>query len=160
VADPIRPRCVFDCVVLLQAAVSRGPAFALLALVEAGRLELLLSTAIVSELRDVLLRTKVRRKFPVLSTEFIEVFLDRLQRISTLVDPVPAGLRFPRDPDDEPYLNLAAHASAEYLVTRDRDMLDLADSTADDARHFRRICPGLKILDPVGLLREIVAKPK
>ena len=67
---------------------------------------------------------------------------------------------FPRDPDDEPYLNLAAHAPAEYLVTRDRDMLDLADSTDDDAKHLRRICPGLKILDPVSLLREIVAKPK
>jgi putative PIN family toxin of toxin-antitoxin system len=129
-------------------------------LVEAGRLELLLSTAIISELRDVLLRTEVRRRFPVLSVEFVDVLLARLHRISTFVDPVPARFRFPRDPDDEPYLNLAAHVRAEYLVTRDRDLLDLADSTADEAQQFRRICPGLKILDPVGLLQEIVAKPK
>jgi hypothetical protein len=50
----------FDCVVLLQAAVSRGPAVAVLMLVEAGRLELLLSAAVISELRDVLFRTEVQ----------------------------------------------------------------------------------------------------
>jgi hypothetical protein len=58
-----------------------GPAFAVLTLVEAGRLELLLSAALISELRDVLFRTEVQQKFPGLSTEFIEVFLDHLQRM-------------------------------------------------------------------------------
>jgi predicted nucleic acid-binding protein len=72
VGDPHRPRCIFDCVVPLQAAISRGPAFAVLTLVEAGRLELLLSAALISELRDVLFRTEVQQKFPGLSTEFIE----------------------------------------------------------------------------------------
>jgi putative PIN family toxin of toxin-antitoxin system len=129
-------------------------------LVEAGRLELLLSAAVISELRDVLFRTEVQQRFPVLSTEFIEVFLDRLQRMGTLVDPVPVRFRFPRDPDDEPYLNLAVHGHAHYLVTRDRDLLDLADSTTDEAKELLRICPGLRVLDPVGLLREVVARPE
>lgn len=92
---------MFDCVVFLQAAASRGPAFALLALVEAGRLHLLLSRDIVSELRDVLFRKEVQKKFPILSTDFVEAFLDHLQRIGTLVDPVPRGCQFAHDPDDE-----------------------------------------------------------
>lgn len=77
--------------------------------------------------------------------------------MGTLVDPVPVRFRFPRDPDDEPYLNLAVHGHAHYLVTRDRDLLDLADSTTDEAKDLLRICPGLRVLDPVGLLREVVA---
>ncbi len=108
---------VFDCVVLLQAAVSRGPAFALLTLAEAGRLELLLSNDILSELRDVLLRTEVQRRFPVLSVEFVEAFLACIRHIGTLIDHVPSRFEFRRDPDDEPYLNLAAHGRAKYLVT-------------------------------------------
>ena len=66
---PAKPRCVFDCMVFLQAAVSRrGPAFALLTLAETGRLELLISAEILSELREVLLRPAVQQKFPLLNT--------------------------------------------------------------------------------------------
>ena len=159
-ADAPRPRCVFDCVVLLQAAVSRGPAFALLTLVEADRLELLLSGDTISELRDVLHRQEVQQRFPILTGDFIAAFLDRIQHIGTRVDPVPALFEFPRDPDDEPYLNLAVHGAAQYLVTRDRDLLDLAESTTDEARRLGRLCPSLRILDPVILLRELVTKPE
>jgi uncharacterized protein len=71
---------------------------------------------------------------------------------------VPALFPFERDPDDEPYLNLAVHAAAQYLVTRDRDLLDLAEPRTDAARQLKRTCPGLRVLDPVKLLRELVAK--
>ncbi len=158
-AEPSRPRCVLDCVVLLQAAVSRGPAFALLTLAEAGRIELLLSNDLLSELRDVLLRKEVHQRFPILSPEFVEAFLTRIQHLGTLTDPVPSSLKLRRDPDDEPYLNLAAHGRAKYLVTRDRDLLDLVEASDDDASQFRRACPDLRILDPVDLLRELVVKP-
>ena len=159
-ADPSRSRCVFDCVVLLQAAVSRGPAFALLTLAEAGRLELLLSDDILSEVRDVLLRTEVQQRFPILSVEFVEAFIARIRQLGTLVDPVPSRFKFQRDPDDEPYLNLAAQGGAKYLVTRDRDLLDLVKASDEDAQQIRRACPDLRILDPVELLRELVAKPE
>ena len=145
---------------LLQAAVSRGPAFAVLTLVEAGGLELLLSDDILSEVRDVLLRTEVQQRFPVLSGEFIEAFLARIRHIGTLVDPVPSSFKFRRDPDDEPYLNLAAYGRVKYLVTRDRDLLDIMESRDDNARQLRRACPDLRILDPVDLLRELVIKSK
>jgi predicted nucleic acid-binding protein len=102
--EPIVARCVFDCVVLLQAAVSRGPAFALLTLVESGRLALLVSEEAISELRDVLLRPSVYRKFPMLTADFVEAFLVRIQQMATMVEGVPARFRFRRDPDDEPYL--------------------------------------------------------
>jgi putative PIN family toxin of toxin-antitoxin system len=150
------PRCVFDCVVLLQAAVSRGPAFALLALVESQRLTLLISNDVILELQDVLLRPAVYKTFPILTGDFVEAFIDRLKKMATTIDPVPARFRFPRDPDDVPYLNLAIHGAADYLVTRDLDLLDLAEPGTDESGELQRICPNLRIADPVTLLRELV----
>ena len=43
-----------------------------------------------------------------------------------------------RDPDDEPYLNLAIAVSADYLVTRDNDMLDLMHDAAFAAQFLSR----------------------
>src|SRR5579872_434190 len=113
--------------VFLQAAVSRrGPAFALLRLAEAGRLELLVSSEILSELREVLFRPTVRRKFPLLTSELIQAFLARLATFTILVEHVPNVIRLSRDPDDDAYLNLALAGQAQYLVTRDHDLLDIA----------------------------------
>jgi putative PIN family toxin of toxin-antitoxin system len=160
VADtPTRPRCVFDCVVLLQAAVSRrGPAFALLTQVEVGRLELLISDSAIAELREVLVRPAVQRKFPVLTADVVEAFVGKLMAIATLIQPVPAVFRLPRDADDELYINLALAGNAHYLITRDRDLLDLAAQATREAQYLRRLRPELRILDPVALLRELSAE--
>ena len=93
--------------VLLQAAVSRGPAFALLVLVESRRLTLLISKDVISELRDVLLRRAVYEKFPILTGDFVEIFLARLREMAVMIEPVPARFRFRRDPDDEPVSQLS-----------------------------------------------------
>ena len=156
---PIKPRCVFDCVVLLQAAVSRrGPAFALLRLVESDRLELLVCDEAISELRDVLLRPAVQQRFPFLTAEFVGAYLARLQEIATPIQPVPAIFHLSRDPDDELYINLALAGKAQYLVTRDRDLLDLARQITSEARELQQIRPELKILDPAVLLQNLSAK--
>ena len=144
--------------VFLQAAVSRhGPAFALLTLVEAGRLELLVNREILSELREVLLRPAVQQKFPLLSIEFVDAFLKHLESVAIPIESVPRIFQFGRDPDDEPYINLAVAGQAQYLVTRDRDLLDLTEQATPEARELRRVRPGLKILDPLMFLRELAA---
>ena len=57
---------------------------------------------------------------------------------------------FQRDPTDEIFINLALANHADYLVSRDRDLLDLRDDSA-----FSSQFPDLKIVSPVGFL-EIV----
>jgi predicted nucleic acid-binding protein len=58
------PGVVFDCVVLLQAAVSKkGPAFACLRLAQAGQLRIVLSADALAEITDVLNRPELQRKF-------------------------------------------------------------------------------------------------
>jgi predicted nucleic acid-binding protein len=46
--------------------------------VEAGRLELLTSDSAIAELREVLVRPAVQRKFPVLTADVVEAFIARL----------------------------------------------------------------------------------
>jgi len=145
---------VFDAVVLLQAAVShKGPAHACKALLDAGRVVLFLSPAVLTEIADVLNRPKLRQKFKALTPERAEAFLRDLTEKAACLEQVPAHFSYPRDPDDEPYLSLAITASARYLVTWDNDLLDLmADNPA--GADFQKRFPGLVILTPVAFLRE------
>ena len=150
-------RAVFDCVILLQAAARRsGPAAECLQAVRDGRLELFLSPDIIAEVRDVLSRPKTLRKFPVLTPEAVDVYLADVANHATTLATVPKIFTLARDPKDEPYIDLAAAIQARYLVSRDKDLLDLMD---DDT--FRQQFPGLLVIDPVALLRELpLAQPK
>jgi putative PIN family toxin of toxin-antitoxin system len=142
-------RVVFDCMVFLQAvARENGPAAACLRLIEDGRLTLCLSPDVFAEVSEVLCRPKLQRKFRTLTPERVSAFLERVRAKAVWVEPVPRAFQHPRDPKDEPYVNLALAAGARYLVSRDNDLLDLmTDET------FRQRFPELLILDPVALLR-------
>jgi hypothetical protein len=65
---------------------------------------------------------------------------------------VPAAMQLPRDPKDEPYLNLAIATKASFIVTRDNDMLSLMK---DD--EFRKAYPTLAIVDPDAFLSQVRA---
>ena len=146
------PRVVFDCMIFLQgAAKPNGPAGACLHFVDDGKVNLCISAEILTELRDVLTRTKTQRRFPQLTPEWVESFLDNVTLKSKLIPAVPRLYVFDRDPKDESYINLALAAGANYLVTRDRDLLDLADDT-----DFRNRYPTLVILEPHVFIREII----
>ena len=146
---------VFDCMVFLQgAARKQGPAGACLALAEVGAITLCLSQDVLQEVREVLLRPKIQRKFPSLTPDRVDAFLDVIQKKGLWFDTVPHTATPLRDPDDAPYLNLAICASANYLVTRDNDLLDLMrDAT------FTGSFPGLTITDPVTFLTLLATEP-
>lgn len=138
--------------VFLQAAARpNGPAARLMNdFVESGELTLFASDAILAEVHDVLSRPRVRAKNPAITEETVNAFRARVQQIALAIDLVPALFTLPRDPDDEPYLNLAIVAGADYLVTRDKDMLDLMHDAG-----FLAQFPTLKILDPVALFQSL-----
>lgn len=102
------------------------------------------------EIADVLTRPAIRRKYPRLTEERANAMLARLDAHATIVSSVFRSLEYPRDPDDEPVINLAIHVRAHYLVSRDKDLLDL-----DRSRDFRLLYPFLRIVDPVTFLEEI-----
>jgi putative PIN family toxin of toxin-antitoxin system len=152
------PGAVFDCVVLLQAAVSKkGPAFACIKLVESGQVRIFLSPEALGEATDVLKRPELQRKFKTLTAEVADAFLRDLTDMADFLSDVPKVFTYPRDPDDEPYINLAVAADARYLVTWDNDLLDLMDEATAAGLDFRQRFPNLRILTPVALIRELPA---
>jgi putative PIN family toxin of toxin-antitoxin system len=154
--DRPKIRAVFDCMVFLQGAARReSPSGACLLLVELDAIELSVSQEIMAEVRDVLARPRVRKKFPALTDPMVVRFLAALEERTAVVSNVPRVFQFERDPKDEPYINLAIASRVSYLVSRDNDILDLADASTPDGERLRNQAPDLRILDPVAFLVEI-----
>ena len=151
-----RPRVVFDCNTFVQAvAFERGPAAECLRLAEGGRFELFASKATLGELRRVLNYPEVVAISPRLTPERVAAFLGRLTFRATLVRRVRHVMDYPRDPKDEPYINLADAAKADYLVTRDKDLLSLMTGHSAVSKEFRRRTRPLQVLDPVAFLEAL-----
>src|SRR5260370_2733142 len=92
------PRAVFDCMVFLQGAGRpQGPARACFRLVDAGKVTLCLSPDILTEVRDVLTRTKTQKKFPLLTPEWVEEFVQNAERKAVLIGEVPKVVTLPRE---------------------------------------------------------------
>lgn len=144
---------VFDCMLFLQATANRrSPAARALDLLDEGKIELFVSRAILKEVRDVLSRPELRESLPGLTDDSVAALFSRLASKATLVKNVPRVFTYPRDPKDEPYINLAVAAEADYLVSRDSDLLDLMRWDTTEGRDFQRRFHHLKILDPINFL--------
>jgi len=144
--------------VFLQGAARRdSPAGACPSLVEREVVMLYLSREISSEIRDVLTRESVRKRFPALTDDRADAFLGALNRKAHNVPEIPRAFHCARDPKDEPYLNLAISARAEYLVSRDADILDLADPSNLDGQRLSKHALHLRIVEPSRFLTEMRA---
>lgn len=89
-ADRPTIRAVFDCMLFLQGAARReSAAGAGLLLVELEAVELCLSEEILSEIRDVLARPRLRQKFPAMRDELVDRFLAAIEKRAILVPKVP-----------------------------------------------------------------------
>ena len=113
-------------------------------------MKLFLSAVTLEEIREVLHRPAIRRAFPKLTDENAQEFLDHLVEKGHMVEDVPKVYQLERDPDDEPYLDLAIAAQAAFIVSRDNDLLDLMKE-----EEFRKAYPALTIADPVAFLKHV-----
>jgi hypothetical protein len=142
--------------VYLQATVNEsGPAAALLRLVDHNEIVLFVSREVLEEVREVLSRPKIRQRNPAITDERVNALLSRVADKATLLDDVRRHFTYARDPKDEKYLNLAIEVAAAYLVSRDKDLLDLMTDTADECKDFRRRFSALSVIEPVAFLRTV-----
>ena len=154
--NSLRPDVVFDCNIFLQAVTrATGPAAEALRRVERNEVTLYLSRPVLRELRAVLAYPEIRAKNPHVTDSIVNEFIERVTYRSVLVRDVPHVVQFPRDRHDEAYLDLVAVVRADFLVTRDRDLLDLSTDHATEAKEFRQRFPSLKIRGPVELLHAL-----
>jgi putative PIN family toxin of toxin-antitoxin system len=154
--NTLRPAVVFDCNIFLQGLIRRtGPSAEALRFVERNEVTLYVSRSILRELRSVLGYPEIRLKNPNVTDEIVEEFIGHIAYRGVLIGDVPQAVKLFRDVDDEPYLNLAAIVRADYLVTRDHDLLDLATTHTEEAKDLRRRFPSLKIVNPVRFLGDL-----
>jgi len=145
-------------VFLQGAARPTGPAAACLELVQNEYVQLFLSSEMLEEIRDVLTRPKLQRKFPILTPDYVDSFLEALSDKAIHLDEIPQIFRYERDPKDEKVINLALAAEVTLVVSRDNDLLDLMDETRPEGQDFRQRFPKLTIVDPVTFLQTLAAR--
>ncbi len=112
-------RVVPDTNVLVSAIVFGGPPGQIMERSAQGDLQLILSPALIDELREVL-----RRKFGF-SDAAVYQAETLLRRISTLVEPQQTVTLISADPQDNRVLEAALAGDADVIVSGDRHLLDL-----------------------------------
>jgi uncharacterized protein len=151
-------RAVFDCMIYLQAASGiKNPANACIELVKNDVVELYLSKETIDEIEDVLTRPKFRNRFSALTNEMIQTFLDDIKAKAIIFRSVPSHFNYTRDPKDEKYINLAVKAEADFIVSRDKDLLDLMNDFSVEAKEFRQKFRPLKVVQPIEFLQIVQA---
>jgi putative PIN family toxin of toxin-antitoxin system len=132
-------RVVYDCNVILSGIGWNGSARTCLKLVARRRVFLFVTDAILAEYESVIPET-LAQEMPHIDPH---PKLAWVRTKSRLVEPSPLGKPRSRDAKDDIYLAAALGASAEYLVTYDKDLLDLDKpfgiATIRPAEFLRRI---------------------
>ena len=127
----------------------------MLELFDQRKITLYVSDQTLDELRSVIDRPEVRAALPGITELRIESLFRRLDKKAVKTKPVDDAFRYPRDAADEPYINLAIAAHADFLITRDRDLLDLMTAYDETSKEFRQRFRFLRVLEPEDLLRTL-----
>jgi uncharacterized protein len=147
---PPLPRVVLDTVVFVQALISgRGASAGCIERLRRGQFILLLSEPLLAEMREVPLRPELRRRYSHLTGERVAAFLSEVQLMGVMVYAPPRAFVLPRDPDDEPLIDLAVAGEADYLVTwNERHLTYLMRGDTPEGRDFRARFPAVRIVSP------------
>lgn len=156
----IRIRAVFDCNVFLQAISNeKSPAAACFRLVQQKVIKLFVSEETLAELEEVLNRPYIKENFGLSDRAIIE-FISNIRVLAKVFVKVPKVFSLPRDIDDEIYINLAFKSEADYIVTRDKDLIYLMSGYDLESKLFRQKFRPLKIVQPLEFLQIVEDKIK
>lgn len=142
---------MLDSAILVSSFLSKGGvSFAILQQGKAGKFIWYCTEEILQETRRVLLEEpRIRRRYHY-TNEQVRDFLESIRAIATTVQSLPEISVVKRDPKDDKILACALQARAHYIVTRDKDLLDL--------KSYR----GIHIITPedfIALLRQGANRP-
>ncbi len=144
-------RIVLDTNILVRANPRSSPsglASSLLLAAVSRPHSLILSSAILDEVRRVLAYPRVQARWP-LNDQLINEYLARLEAAGIFVElqmrRTPSLIR---DPDDDPIVQTAIQGRADVLCTRDRAFYDSL---------VQRVCAlhGVRIVDDITLTQEL-----
>ncbi len=117
---------VFDANVLIPLIVPASRSARIFQRLAAGGHDVVVSTAILAEVREKMLTKKNLRKWLRVSDEEIEAFLEDLVIACTvIVTPSSVQRVVVADPDDDVVIAAAVQCSAGYIVSEDQHLLAL-----------------------------------
>jgi putative PIN family toxin of toxin-antitoxin system len=152
---------VYDCMIFLQGLLSdSGISVSCFELFENGIVELFVSEEVLAEIQDVITRPKLQAKYDRLTNERAEKLIEILRTKAVIIKNVPHVFSYARDPKDEKYINLAVACGANYIVSRDADLLDLMTNYNIESKEFRQKTRPLRIIEPLELLKIVEEKQK
>lgn len=105
-----------------------GPPASVLAAFTNGRFTLVTSASLLDELRRVLTRPRLARRYSIDPND-VEELVALLRMRAVIIEP-PGHLRICRDPDDDVVIETAAIGRADVVVTRDDDLKGAAEVVA------------------------------
>lgn len=141
-------KAVFDCNIFWRIFFSAtGIGNRCWELVTSEQVELFISREVLDEVRDVLTRPETRSRFAKATPENVDIFIEEIIENATFVTSVEKKFEYSRDPKDEPYINLAVQTEAHYIVSLDKDLLDLMTGYDDESKVFRQKFRPLKVVD-------------
>ena len=142
-------RVVVDTNVWISALVNPDGAPArLLNAVLAGRVRLILSRPLISEIQRVVRRERIRRRIALSDVE-LDRYFAAMSKGSVVVS-IDGNLRLCRDPKDDPSLETAIVGGAHYIVSRDEDLtrdLALVDTMRAHSIEILTVARFLELLD-------------
>lgn len=154
---------VYDAVVMLQwAALPLEPErqHATVTALTSGRMRLAMSQPLLDEIRGVLFRPEIQERFPSLTPPHAAAILKKAMEFADLFDNVPRRFGLPLHPKDDHLFDLAIESKASYLVTWENRILRLDKGTSEESKRLRELAPGLRILSPATLAKELKADPQ
>ena len=117
---------VLDSVVAVSAFLTEGLTADLVSQCR-EKVNLYTAAEILQEIRRVLLeKPHIRNRYKY-SSENVETYIDYLKNISIMVTQLPEIRVIERDPKDDMIIACAVASSADYIISRDRDLLDLGN---------------------------------
>lgn len=137
-------RAVIDTNLLVSYALTKGPTLSRLVIHwEKGAFVYLTSSPIIKELKEVLKRPYLREKMAANPQLLIDIAEADTEQVTGKL--VLEGVC--RDPKDDIFIACAVEGEADYIVTGNKDLLDL-----DEYRGIKIVRPGefVAILDALG----------
>lgn len=120
------PKAVLDSTVLVSAFLrENGVSRKLLHEAQAGKFIICLAEEILEEAGRVLLEYPRIRKRYQYSDEAVAEYVELLRVVAQLVTALPKIKAVERDPNDDMIIACGVKAKAQYIVTRDKDLLDI-----------------------------------
>lgn len=119
-------RVVFDTVIFVRALLDPHSFSGRLLFDYLGKYRLFLSAPLVEEILEVLGRKEIVERFHLRQSNYPEAMARLLKSLDRAeIIQINKILSVSRDPKDDKFLATAMEANADYLVSADKDLLDL-----------------------------------